>query len=63
MLYLYRNQLICKFALVVNEKKTNNLPPGDLGRSQELTTEDGPTPVDHTNNPYGTSVPSLRIIF
>jgi len=39
------------------------LPPGDFGIFRELTSEEGPTPVDHTSSPYGTSVPSLRINF
>ena len=27
------------------------LPPGDFGSPREFTKGEGPTPVDHTNNP------------
>lgn len=39
------------------------LPPTDFGNCKDLVKGEGPTPVDHTSNPYGTSVPSSRIIF
>lgn len=38
------------------------LPPGHLGRLRDSTNSDGPTPVDQTKMPKGTSVPSLRTI-
>jgi hypothetical protein len=52
-----------KCTVMSQKQKVTNLPPGDFGSSRELTRGEGPTPVDHTNSPYGTSVPSLRINF
>lgn len=46
-----------------NVWSSSHLPPGDLGRSSDLTNSEGPTPVDQTSRPYGTQVPSLRRIF
>jgi len=43
-----------------SHSSTPILSPGHFGSSRELRRGEGPTPVDHTNSPYGTSVPSLR---
>lgn len=37
--------------LLEEEKRSRHLPPGDLGRSRDLTNSEGPTPVDQTSSP------------
>jgi hypothetical protein len=46
-----------------HRERVSYRPPGDLESSRDFTNDEGPTPVDHTNRPYGTSVPSVRISF